>query len=189
MRKLWSATEGLGLERIVVHARSAEPETDELRSRMLHFSNAGGQELVLRESGPIETPIATLSEYRQKVVQLRQRGLVYPFEIIEMLTPEPEGTRTQLPPGTFTEYDLDEHNRLVPVDRPYGKNEAGIVVGIIRNYTPRYPEGMTRVILLGDPSHSLGSVAEPECRRIIEALSPIGTPRPLCSCIPAASSS
>jgi acetyl-CoA carboxylase carboxyltransferase component len=29
---------------------------------------------------------------------------------------------------------------------------------------------MTRVILLGDPSHSLGSVAEPECRRINEAL-------------------
>jgi len=170
MRKLWPATEGLGLERIVVHAKIAEPETGELRSRMLHFSNPGGQELVLRESGPIETPIATLSEYRQKVVQLRQRGLVYPFEIIEMLTPEPEGTRTQLPPGHFTECDLDEDNRLVPVDRPYGKNEAGIVVGIVRSYTPKYPEGMTRVILLGDPSHSLGSVAEPECRRIIEAI-------------------
>ena len=170
MRKLWPATEGLGLERIVVHAKIAEPETRELRSRMLHISNPGGRELVLRESVPIETPIATLSEYRQKVVQLRQRGLVYPYEIIEMLTPEPEGTRTLIPPGNFTEYDLDEDNQLVPIDRPYGENGAGIVVGIIRNYTPRYPEGMTRVILLGDPSHSLGSVAEPECRRIIEAI-------------------
>ncbi len=170
MRKRWPATEGLGLERIVVHAKIAEPGTGEVRGRMLHFSNAGGRELVLRESGPIETPIATLGDYRQKVVQLRQRGLVYPYEVIEMLTPEPEGTGTQLPPGTFTEYDLDEHNRLIPVDRPYGKNEAGIVVGIIRNYTPKYPEGMPRIILLGDPSHSLGSVAEPECRRIIEAI-------------------
>ncbi len=170
MRKLWSATEGLGLERMVVHAKIAEPGTGELRSRMLHISNPGGRELVLRESGLIETPIATLSEYRQKVVQLRQRGLVYPYEIIEMLTPEPEGTHTQIPPGNFTEYDLDEDNRLVPIDRPYGENGAGIVVGIIRNYTPKYPEGMTRVILLGDPSHSLGSVAEPECRRIIEAI-------------------
>ena len=170
MRELWPATEGLGLERIVVHAKIAEPGTGEVRGRMLHFSNTGGRELVLRESGPIETPIATLSEYRQKVVQLRRRGLVYPYEIIEMLTPEPEGTRTQLPPGTFTEYDLDEHNRLIPADRPYGKSKAGIVVGIICNYTPKYPEGMTRIILLGDPSHSLGSVAEPECRRIIEAI-------------------
>jgi acetyl-CoA carboxylase carboxyltransferase component len=170
MRKLWPATEGLGLERIVIHARIAEAGTGELRSRMLHISNPGDRELVLRESGLIETPIATLSEYRQKVVQLRQRGLVYPFEIIEMLTPEPTGTRTEIPSGTFTEYDLDELDRLVPVDRPYGKNRAGIVVGVIRNYPPNYPEGMLRVLVLGDPSQGLGSVAEPECRRIIEAL-------------------
>ena len=170
MRKLWPATEGLGLERVVVHAKIADPGTGELRSRMLHFSNPGGRELVLRESGPIETPIATLSEYRQKVMQLRQRGLVYPYEIIEMLTPEPTGTRTEIPFGTFTEYDLDELNRLVPVDRPYGENRAGIVVGVICNYPPKYPEGMLRVIVLGDPSQSLGSVAEPECRRIIEAI-------------------
>ncbi len=170
MRKLWAATEGLGLERIVVHAKIAEPGTGELRSRMLHISNPGGRELVLRESGPIETPIATLSEYQQKVVQLRQRGLVYPYEIIEMLTPEPTGIRTEIPAGNFTEYDLDEDSRLVPVDRPYGKNRAGIVVGVIRNHTSKYPEGIVRVIVLGDPSHSLGSVAEPECRRIIEAV-------------------
>ncbi|MGZ3621670.1 MAG: carboxyl transferase domain-containing protein [Ktedonobacteraceae bacterium] len=170
MRKLWPATEGLGLERIVVHAKIPAPRTGELRSRMLHISNPGGQELVLRESEPIETPIATLSEYRQKVVQLRKRGLVYPYEIIEMLTPEPETTSTRIPPGTFTEYDLNEDNHLKPVDRPYGKNETGIVVGIICNFTSKYPEGMTRVILLGDPSHSMGAVAEQECRRIIEAL-------------------
>ena len=170
MRKIWPATEGLDLERIVVHVKIEAPRTGELRSRMLHISNPGGHELVITESDPIETPIATLSEYRQKVVQLRQRGLVYPYEIIEMLTPEPEGTSTEMPPGIFTEYDLNEDNHLIPVDRPYGKNKTGIVVGIIRNYTSRYPEGMTRVILLGDPSHSMGSVAEPECRRIIEAL-------------------
>jgi acetyl-CoA carboxylase carboxyltransferase component len=170
MRKLWPATEGLGLERIVVHARIVEAEAGDVRSRMLHISNPGDRELVCRESGPIETPIAPLSEYRQKVMLLRQRGLVYPYEIIEMLTPEPTGTHTEIPFGTFTEYDLDELNRLVPVDRPYGENRAGIVVGVIRNYPPKYPEGMLRVIVLGDPSQSLGSVAEPECRRIIEAL-------------------
>ena len=47
---------------------------------------------------------------------------------------------------------------------------AGIVVGLIRNVTERYPEGMLRVILLGDPTRALGSLAEPECRRIIAAL-------------------
>jgi len=43
-------------------------------------------------------------------------------------------------------------------------------VGIIRNFTTKYPEGMTRVMVLGDPSKDLGAIAEPECRRIIAAL-------------------
>ena len=58
----------------------------------------------------------------------------------------------------------------MPVDRPAATNEAGIIVGTIRNVTARYPEGMLRVILLGDPTRALGSLAEPECRRIIAAL-------------------
>src|SRR5437764_11172879 len=123
---------------MVLIAHMPERGRGALCSRMLHSSNPGGRELVLRESEPIDTPIATLSEYRQKVVQLRQRGLVYPYEILEMLTPETEGIRTQIPHGDFAEYDLDENQRLVPVKRPYGKNRAGIVVGVIRNYTPKY---------------------------------------------------
>ena len=43
-------------------------------------------------------------------------------------------------------------------------------VGLIRNRTAKHPEGMERVILLGDPSREMGSVAEPECRRIQGAL-------------------
>ena len=72
--------------------------------------------------------------------------------------------------GDFTEHDLEADGRLVPVDRPLATNPAGIVVGVVRNYTERYPEGMERVVLLGDPTKSLGSLAEPECRRIIAAL-------------------
>ena len=41
---------------------------------------------------------------------------------------------------------------------------------MIRNRTERYPEGMQRVALLGDPTRGLGSLAEPECRRVIAAL-------------------
>ena len=42
--------------------------------------------------------------------------------------------------------------------------------GLMRNRTERYPEGMLRVSLFGDPTRALGSLAEPECRRIIAAL-------------------
>ena len=115
-------------------------------------------------------PIKPLAEYEQKVVRMRQRGLIYPYEIIKMLTPAREHTRAEFPPGDFVEHDLDAQGSLVPVDRPYGQNKANIIVGVIRNFTPKYPEGMTRVMLLGDPSKDLGALAEPECRRIIAAL-------------------
>ena len=58
----------------------------------------------------------------------------------------------------------------MPVHRPPATNQAGIIVGTVRNVTERYPEGMLRVILLGDPTRALGSLAEPECRRIIAAI-------------------
>jgi acetyl-CoA carboxylase carboxyltransferase component len=36
--------------------------------------------------------------------------------------------------------------------------------------TARHPEGVTRVVLLGDPTKALGALAEPECRRVVAAL-------------------
>ena len=101
---------------------------------------------------------------------MRQRGLLYPYEIVKMLTPAPDDARGEFPPGEFVEHDLDADGRLVPVDRPPGQNQANIIVGVIRNFTAKYPEGMTRVLLLGDPSKDLGALAEPECRRILAAL-------------------
>jgi acetyl-CoA carboxylase carboxyltransferase component len=59
---------------------------------------------------------------------------------------------------------------LVPVDRPYGLNKAGIIAGVITTPTERYPEGMTRVLLCGDPLKALGAVSEAECARVIAAL-------------------
>ncbi|MEX2421170.1 MAG: carboxyl transferase domain-containing protein, partial [Actinomycetota bacterium] len=47
---------------------------------------------------------------------------------------------------------------------------AGIVVGVVTTRTERYPEGMTRVALFGDPTKGLGSIAEAECRLIIGAI-------------------
>ncbi|TNF72186.1 MAG: hypothetical protein EP299_10145, partial [Acidobacteria bacterium] len=116
------------------------------------------------------SPIRPLTEYKQKVVELRRRGLVYPYELVKLMTPEREGVQADFPPGEFVEYDLDEENRLVPVERPPGENHANVVVGMIRNFTSKYPQGLSRVIILGDPSRGMGSLAEPECRRITAAL-------------------
>src|SRR5690606_18211355 len=45
-----------------------------------------------------------------------------------------------------------------------------MVVGVVTISTALHPQGVTRVVLLGDPTKSLGALAEPECRRVIAAL-------------------
>ena len=70
----------------------------------------------------------------------------------------------------LVEYDLDDTGALVPVDRPRGLNKAGVIVGVVTTPTALHPEGVTRVVLCGDPTKALGAVSEPECARIIAAL-------------------
>jgi len=171
VHRLSPATEGLGLEQVIVRARIPRPSTGELRDMVVRISSPGGSNMLItfRPADQMQ-PIQPLPEYDQKVVRMRQRGLIYPYEIIKMLTPAPEHTRAEFPPGNFIEHDLDSAGRLVPVDRPYGQNKANIILGVIRNFTTRYPEGMIRVLVLGDPSKDLGAIAEAECRRILAAL-------------------
>src|SRR5438067_2318126 len=166
--RLAPATEGLGLEMVSLTARVPDPGTGQLRETLLRVV-APGQGLSIRRDEPTEEPLQPMSQYQQKVVQLRRRGLVHPFELVRMLA-QPAGVHAAAPPGEFVEYDLDASNALVPVQRPPGSNTANVVVGVVRNFTRRYPEGMERVVLLGDPGREMGSVAEPECRRIAAAL-------------------
>lgn len=171
VRRLTPSVEGLGLEQVVIRTRIPSPSTGEVRDMTVRISNPAGRGMLItfRPADKMQ-PMRALAEYEQKVVRMRQRGMIYPYEIIRMLTPPQEHTRAEFPAGDFVEYDLDSEGRLVPVDRPHGKNKANIIVGVIRNFTEKYPEGMKRVILLGDPSRDLGALAEPECRRIIAGI-------------------
>ena len=111
------------------------------------------------------------SAYEQNVVRLRQRGLTHPYEIIGMVTPgEDSDVQSDFPRGEFQEYDLDDGNQLVPVDRPPGNNSANIILGLLTSFTDKHPDGMTRVALLGDPSRGMGALAEAECRRIMAGI-------------------
>ena len=171
VRKLAPAAEGLGLEQVVVRARIPNPATGELREMVVRISSPIGSGLLItfRPADKLR-PLKPLTPYDQKVIRVRQRGMVHPYEIIKMLTPAEQDTRAEFPAGDFVEYDFNAEGRLVPVDRPYGQNRANIIVGVIQNFTDRYPEGMTRVLLLGDPSRDLGALAESECRLIVAAL-------------------
>ncbi len=154
-------TQGAGLEEIMVLGRIRERPDGELKDVAFLFSFQPGADLGVTVTAPPKEPLAPLDEYSQKVRQSRARGTVYPYEFLPLLTG---------PKGSFVEHDLDEAGRLVPVDRPAGRNRAGIVAGVVTTPTERYPEGMVRVALFGDPTKALGSVAEPECARVIAGL-------------------
>jgi acetyl/propionyl-CoA carboxylase alpha subunit/acetyl-CoA carboxylase carboxyltransferase component len=154
-------TQGAGLEEIMVLGRIREQPDAEVKDVAFLFSFQPGADVGVRVTAPPSEPLAPLDEYTQKVRQSRARGTVYPYEFLPLLTG---------PDGSFVEHDLDDAGRLVPVDRPRGRNKAGIVAGVVTTPTARYPEGMVRVALFGDPTKALGSVAEPECARVIAGL-------------------
>jgi acetyl/propionyl-CoA carboxylase alpha subunit/acetyl-CoA carboxylase carboxyltransferase component len=169
VHRLAPSTEGLGIDQINVRARFAIGRSAE-RETLVQLSNPTGAGVVVRLLPYFEDPVHQLTGYEQRVTQLRRRGLVYPYELIKMLTPARDHERSDFPPGEFIEYDLDNDDHLLSVARDFGKNASSIVVGVISNAAATYPEGMSRVALLGDPSKGLGSLAEPECKRIIAAL-------------------
>ncbi|MFE9955586.1 carboxyl transferase domain-containing protein [Micromonospora sp. NPDC005299] len=150
-------TAGAGLEEILFIARQRDRRTGELTkiAVRISFNATGGAELSVGEP-PVE-PIEPLDDYRLKVLRASSRNTVYPYELTGLL-------------GDFVEHDLDDRHALVPVDRPRGRNTAAIVAGVVTTPTPRHPQGVTRVVLLGDPTKSLGALSEAECRRVIAAL-------------------
>ncbi|MGR6319388.1 biotin carboxylase N-terminal domain-containing protein [Micromonospora soli] len=150
-------TAGAGLEEILFIARQRDRATGELTriAVRISFDATGGAALTVGEP-PVE-PVEPLDAYRLKVLRASSRNTVYPYELTGLL-------------GDFVEHDLDDDHALVPVDRPKGRNSAAIVAGVVTTPTSRHPQGVTRVVLLGDPTKSLGALSEPECRRVIAAL-------------------
>jgi acetyl/propionyl-CoA carboxylase alpha subunit/acetyl-CoA carboxylase carboxyltransferase component len=166
IRSLAPRTGALGLEQVMVQFRTAQ-DGAESRELMLRMSRPPGAGLTLRITDPPPQPLRELNAYTQNVIRARRRGTVYPYELMPLITrsPDPGGTA-----GSFTEYDLDSAGAPVPVDRAPGSNTANLVLGVVSTPTSRYPEGMRRVVLLGDPTRALGALAEPECRRVLAAV-------------------
>ncbi|ORI16458.1 carboxyl transferase domain-containing protein [Rhodococcus sp. 1168] len=160
-RHIAPSTIGAGLEEITMIARLRNGPSAPVREVAIRFSYRSGAGVVAKVTDRPTEPLRPLDEYTQKVQRSQARGTVYPYELIPLLT----GSG-----GTFTEYDFDESATLAPVDRPYGRNTAGIIVGLVSTPSDRYPEGVTRVALFGDPTKSLGTVAEAECSRIVAAI-------------------
>ncbi len=172
---------GLGLEKVVIYSRSSSPKKASREIEMA-FENVSGHQFSLRGQTPSEKSIRSMNKYVAKVVRSRQRGVVYPYEVIQMITrtsshysPQDKTSKT-FPRGEFEEYDLEYNEekktyQTISVHRrPYGQNTCNIIFGIITNISRAHSYGLKRVLILGDPTTDMGALAEEECRRIIAAL-------------------
>jgi acetyl/propionyl-CoA carboxylase alpha subunit/acetyl-CoA carboxylase carboxyltransferase component len=159
-QRVLPTTAGAGLEEILFLARRRDRETGELTEVAVTIRNDVGSGVRLAVGKPSSELVQPLDGYRQKVLRAARRDTVYPYELTGMLAGD----------GSFVEHDLDDSGALVPVDRPRGGNKAAIVAGVVRTPSKLVPEGVERVVLLGDPTKALGALSEPECARVIAAL-------------------
>ncbi|MFC6015755.1 biotin carboxylase N-terminal domain-containing protein [Plantactinospora solaniradicis] len=160
VQRILPTTAGAGLEEVQFLARQ-RTTTGELTEVAVRIALDPGHGARLHVGQPSTELVRPLDDYRQKVLRAARRGNVYPYELTGLLAG---------PAGSFVEHDLDDRGALVPVDRPKGRNTAAIVAGVVTTPTVRHPEGVTRVVLLGDPTKALGALSEPECSRVIAAL-------------------
>ncbi len=165
--KITPLSDDAGIEEVVAHGSFVRTDAAGVVPMAIRFHALPGSGVTASVEPPPSEALRPLDDYAAKVLRARRRGLVYPYELSETLAG---------PGGSMVELDLDPDvepgapDRLVEVDRPYGRNRAGIICARVSTPTPLYPEGITRVILSGDPTKGLGAVAEPECRRVIAAL-------------------
>ncbi|HEY2389168.1 MAG TPA: biotin carboxylase N-terminal domain-containing protein [Candidatus Binatia bacterium] len=170
-RRLAPATRHLGLEKVLVRLRLHDPASGTTSPPVeLVVSDPTGTHLDVAMRAPSTAALAPASDYERKVVEARRRRLVYPYEIVRMLT----GGNGSGAHGTFEEYDLDpvarEPQALRVAGRPYGRNEAGIVFGVMTTPAAKVPEGLSRVLLLSDPTRDIGALGAPECDRVVAAI-------------------
>jgi len=171
-RRLGPPTLGLSLEKVVVRANIVSPDEPNRTpvDSIVEWQNPTGRGPTLSFALPRQRAVRVLSEYERRVAEARRRGLFYPYELIRSLASDPASGG--FADGEFEELCLNEAgDALVSVyKRPFGQNEANLVVGRITNRTSRFPEGLTRILIVGDPTRTMGSLAEPECRRIMAAI-------------------
>ncbi|MGH0028892.1 MAG: carboxyl transferase domain-containing protein, partial [Myxococcota bacterium] len=177
-QRLAPATRHLGLEKVVVRLNVLDRDEPEAPARPVEIviADPTGSRMELSWRGPHHDPLAPAQLYERKMVEARRRRLVYPYEIVRMLTGGGgEGVGgVELPAGRFEEFDLapgEPAPRAVSVaGRDFGANESAIVFGIIDTPTDEVPDGMRRVLVLSDPTVGMGSLAGPECDRLVAAL-------------------
>ncbi|HSK33902.1 MAG TPA: fused acetyl/propionyl-CoA carboxylase subunit alpha/methylmalonyl-CoA decarboxylase subunit alpha, partial [Propionicimonas sp.] len=145
--KITPLSDGTGIEEVVAQGTFVGPDTPPTKLA-IRFHAKPGSGVAASVVPPPTEPLQPLDDYTAQVIRARRRGLVYPYELSETLAG---------PGGSMVELDLDPDvtagapDRLIEVKRRPGQNKAGIIAGLVTTPTPLYPDGITRIVLSGDP--------------------------------------
>jgi acetyl-CoA carboxylase carboxyltransferase component len=173
-QRLAERTRDLGLEKFLVYTRRKRWSEEIIRELELTFQSITKGHYHVGVRRPKIAPFEPLDSYAAKVLKSRQRNTVYPYEFISMLTSGGVYEDSPSPRGSFEEFDVKYSEASVDQEvisvkgRAPGLNESNIVFGIIQNELSGM--NLKRVIILSDPTKDLGSLSEPECRRVNAAL-------------------
>ena len=99
--------EDLGLEKFTVYSRRPSRKTGGIEEIELDFENISGTNFTLKSRPPSSEPLRPMDDYIAKVVRARQRGTVYPYEIVKMITRPGYQVAEPFPKGEFEEYDIE----------------------------------------------------------------------------------
>lgn len=114
--------------------------------------------------------VMPLREEERTEIKARRRGLNSPEAMLRILKRDTQGRMT----GKFTPYDVIRDpitGKFFPfVNESMSLTRCGTAFGILTLPCVGRPEGLSRVVILSNPLHNMGSLAEPECSRIIAAL-------------------
>ncbi len=167
--RLAPASQDLNLETISLVGRFTLGE-GHARERAVEWRESLSLGPQIQVAPPRDGQIPIRSLFEQKMLGARRRGLFHPYEVVTLLTaPRDQGGP---PRGRFEELELEnpQGERLGPAPpRAWGENPAAVVVGLATNTSPRFPEGLTRVLIIGDATMEMGALGEAECRRILAA--------------------
>lgn len=167
-------TADLGLEKMVIYTVRKRWSEKTIRELELDYTVVSDSKFELRHRKPSEDLLESYDKYVSRAVVARQRNSVYPYEFLKILTGD-ASLDSRVKGGKFQEYDIKieangEQSYYDCSDRTAGQNEGNIVFGLVTNQVDFLDVDLQRVIILADPTKDLGSLSEPECRRINAAL-------------------
>ena len=165
-------TAGLGLEMVLVRGRLREPDGDDARPRAALLRARRRAASSSRSTTRPTRPLQPLDEGAQRIVagpppRHRAPGRDRQGCSRPQRADRPRRSRAASSSSTTSTTTAAS----CPVDRPPATNDAGHRRRPDPQPSPSAtPRACCAWSLLGDPTRALGSLAEPECRRIIAAL-------------------